>query len=390
MASNSYNYNQISAIMNEVFKVATGQESTSEFTGGDIVSVAQKALSVGYDNFNGALSQVLAKTIFSIRPYTQKFRGMMVDNLRFGQIVRKIKPVQKLMVNDAALPLNDGESVDPFKISKHKYSQFNFIGQNGYEYDDTRPDWQLDNAVRSAEELGSFFSMLTTDAMNTIEKYHEELSRFTICNFIAGISASRTNDVIHLLTEYNARTGKSLTDTTLYDPDNYPDFIRWAYSRIKSVSSMLTEFSINFHTNITGSVFNQHTPEIYQRLYILAPEMYDITSRVLSTTFDNSKLSFGDFELVNFWQNIDSPYEIALTPTYLDGATGNLKTHGSQVELPKVFAVLMDVEACGISVFNYRIKTQYNGKGEYTNTFWKFTDRYWNDFTENGVVFLLD
>ena len=26
----------------------------------------------------------------------------------------------------------------------------------------------------------------------------------------------------------------------------------------------------------------------------------------------------------------------------------------------------------------------------YSNIFWHFTDRYWNDFTENGIVLLLD
>lgn len=390
MASNSFTYNQVSAVINEVFKLATGQESAAELNGGDVVSVAQKALSVGYDNFNNSLSQVIANTIFSIRPYTRKFAGLLADNVRYGQITRKIKPVQKLMQNDSGLPLTDGSTVDPFKISKPKVVQLNYLGQNGYEYQDTRPDWQLDNAVRNADELGSYFAMVTTDAMNIIEKYHEETARFTVGNMVTGIYASRTNDTIHLLTEYNTRTGKSLTAAAVYAPENYPDFIRWAYSRINSVADMMTEYSINYHTNLTDAVFNQHTPRTYQRLYILAPEMYDISARVLSTTFDNSKLSFGDYEKVNFWQSIDDPAHIKMKPTYLDGATGNIKAASAAVEIDNLFAVLTDRDAMGYTIFNYRTRSIYNPKGEYTNTYWKFTDRYWNDFTENAVIFLLD
>lgn len=390
MASNTFDYNQVSSVLNEVYKIATGQESVDALAGGDVVSVAQKALSVGYDNFNKALSQVIANTIFSIRPYTRKFSGLVANNVRFGQITRKIKPVQKLAQDEKSLPLNDGSSVDPYKISKHKAVQFNFIGQNGWEYQDTRPDWQLDNAVRSAEELGSYFAMVTTDAMNTIEKYHEETARFTVCNMITGIHDSRTADVIHLLTEYNARTGKALTATTVYAPENYPDFIRWAYARINTVADLMTEFSINFHTNLTDAIFNQHTPRQYQRLYILAPEMYDISARVLSVTFDNSKLGFGEYEKVNFWQSIDDPAHIKMTPTYLDAATGNIKSAAAAVEIDNVFAILTDVDAMGYTIFNNRVRSQYNAEGEYTNTFWKFTDRYWCDFTENAVIFLLD
>lgn len=390
MASNTYDYNQVSSVLNEVFKIATGQESVDALAGGDVVSVAQKALSVGYDNFNKALSQVIANTIFSIRPYTRKFAGLVANNVQFGQITRKIKPVQKLAQDEKSLPLNDGATIDPFKISKHKAVQFNFIGQNGWEYQDTRPDWQLDNAVRSAEELGSYFAMVTTDAMNTIEKYHEETARFTVCNMITGIHDSRTSDVIHLLTEYNARTGKTLTATTVYAPENYPDFIRWAYSRINTIADLMTEYSINFHTNLTDAIFNQHTPRQYQRLYILAPEMYDISARVLSVTFDNSKLGFGEYEKVNFWQGIDDPAHIKMTPTYLDPATGNIKAAAAAVEIDNVFAILTDVDAMGYTIFNNRVRSQYNAEGEYTNTFWKFTDRYWCDFTENAVIFLLD
>jgi len=45
----------------------------------------------------------------------------------------------------------------------------------------------------------------------------------------------------------------------------------------------------------------------------------------------------------------------------------------------------------GYTICNQRTtQAAYNGEGEYQNFWLKFTDRYWNDFTENAVVFLLD
>ena len=389
MPANTMNYNQVSSVINEIYKIATGQESVAELNGGDVVAVATKTLQTGYDNFANGLSQILSKTIFSARPYVSKFKGLYADTIRYGNHVRKVKPINKGMVNDASLPLTDGESVDPFKISKHKYVQFNFYGQNGYEYDDTLPDWQLDNAVKSAEELGSFMSMFATDRANTIEKYHEETARFTIGNLITGVMATRTNDVIHLLTEYNAQTGLQLTATTVFTPDNYPAFVKWVFSRVNALSSLMTEYSTNYHTNVNDGMFVQSTPKANQKLFISAPFMYDTTARVLADTYHDNMLTMSTTEIVNFWQDIDNPLSLKMTPTILN-ADGTIAAHTSPITTDKLFGVIMDEETAGYTIVNYRTRTIYNPKGEYTNIFWKFTDRYWNDFTENAVVLLLD
>ena len=56
-----------------------------------------------------------------------------------------------------------------------------------------------------------------------------------------------------------------------------------------------------------------------------------------------------------------------------------------------VFGIITDVEAAGYTIVNQRTTSAaYNGKGEFQNFWLKFTDRYWNDFTENAIVLLLD
>ena len=69
---------------------------------------------------------------------------------------------------------------------------------------------------------------------------------------------------------------------------------------------------------------------------------------------------------------------------------GTLKQPEENVVLSNVFGVMTDYETLGYNVTNqWQATTPFNAKGGYSNIFWHFTDRYWNDFTENGVIFLL-
>ena len=94
-------------------------------------------------------------------------------------------------------------------------------------------------------------------------------------------------------------------------------------------------------------------------------------------------------ETVNFWQNIRAPRSISNTPTILL-PNGNTKK-ADKVETDKVLAALVDREAVGYTSINqWTAQAPFNAAGGYTNTYFHFTDRYWNDFTENCVVFTME
>lgn len=113
-------------------------------------------------------------------------------------------------------------------------------------------------------------------------------------------------------------------------------------------------------------------------------------ARVLADTYHANYLKLADTAILNFWQSITSPNEINITPTYM-GTDGTLVTPVSSVDQSNVFGLITDVEAAGYTIVNQRTTSAaYNGKGEFQNFWLKFTDRYWNDFTENAVVLLLD
>lgn len=391
MAANTLSYNAIGTLVSQIVSEATGKTVLTPTNTSDFVSVANIGLQSGYDNLMGAISQVLSKTVISNRAYSRKFKGMEADAIRWGNHVRKINYIDRDWEDGSRLPITNGVAVDDQAPTLDEVLQTNFYGQNDYEIPWTLYSNQLDVAFHGLDEFGAFITGKLQNISDMTEQKHENLARATLANLIAGVvTINNTSQVVHLLTEYNTLTASTFTATTIMQPANFAPFMKWVYSRIASVSSMLTERSIVYHQNVTGKEIARHTPYDRQRVYMYAPSRYQVDARVLADTFHDNYLSQAVTETVNFWQSISTPDEIQVLPTYMNTA-GALVTPQATVTVKNVFAVLTDEEALGYTVVNQRsTSAAYNGKGEYQNFWLKFTDRYYNDFTENAVVFLLD
>lgn len=382
------NFNSI-ATLNDIISQATGKTAIGAIND-NFVSVATTALGIAPDDLLNAISQVISRTIFSIRPYNRKFAGLFVDNMKWGNHVRKINIGDKDWEQNVSYDLTDGQSIDADIVSKPDILQTNFYGQCVYSKHYTIFRDQLNIALQNADEFQRFYTMLVQNTMDMIEQCHENTARATICNFIGGKVKSDTSNVIHLVTEYNGVTGLKLDSETVKKPENFVPFYKWAFSRIKTISGLMTERSLQYHINITDHNIMRHTPVQNQRLYLYTPEMNNVESTIFSSVFNEQYLKMMDYEGVNFWQSIQTPMGINVQARYML-PTGGITTDNEGTETSNILGVLMDEEAAGITTYGARTATTpYNARGEYTNVWWHFNDRYWNDFTENAVVFLLD
>lgn len=387
MAVNTLNFNQCATLLNAINHQATGREGIAPVNTSEFVTVAQTTLLTGYDNVINAISQVLSRTVFSIRPYNRKFKGLYMDAVRYGNHTRKLQVVDKEAKDDDRVKLVDGESVDQQEVNKPAVLQTNFYGANVYERFVTIFRDQLDAAFSGPDEFGRFISMILQNVTDLIEQDHENCARATVANFIGGKIASN-NGVYHLVSEYNAATGGELDSATVKKPENFVPFMKWAMARIKTISDMMTERSTLFHVNVTSKPVSRHTPKNAQKLYMHAADINNMEASVLSSVFHESYLKTVDFETVNFWQSIKDPMKINNTPSYMKEDGTIIK---GACEQDNILGVLFDEEAIGITVVNaWSASAPFNARGGYTNTFFHFTDRYYNDFTENGCVFLMD
>lgn len=390
MAVNELSFAQSAAFLTDLYEQATGQKSTiAVVDSGSFTTVAQMVLKTGYDTVINSISQVLSRTIFSVRPYTAKFKGIFVDSERWGNITRKINFVDGDIENDDREPLTDGASVDPWVINKPKVLQTNFYGFTKYQRHITIFRDQLDVAFSSPSEFSRFISGVMQNVMDQLEQIKEAEARNCLINFIAGKAAGDSGNVINVLQEYYNETGVTLTPATMYADTNYIPFMKWLYSYINGLTQKLAERTIKYHINVTGKEVHRHTPARDLKAYMSARAMNAIDSIGLPSIFGADRLKMIDFEPVVFWQNIDDAEKIIATPTVLL-ADGTLEKKTSTT-VDNIIGVLFDRDAMGITrKSEWMMETGFNPRGGYNNIFYHFTMAMWNDFTENGIVLVAD
>lgn len=396
-------FQDISAVLAAINKAATGQEPTSDIIDtSSFVSVAEASLRTGYDNLLNAISQVFTRTIFAVRPYRAQMIGLEKDGSAWGNHVRKINYFDSDPIKDTTYSLPDdggvgteagGDSVDQWIVERPKVLQTNYYGQSNYSRMYTRGLIQLNAAFQGPDQLAEFWSGMGTHMANQIEQDRENLARLLVVNRMAGTPGASPKAVIYLLDEYNAETGLELTATTVFQPNNFPDFARFAFARINDISDMMRSRTINWHQNwnISSTPYNfmRHTPYDRQHLYLSSRIQRQISARVLSDTFNSGMLQYRDMELVPYWQTPDERETVKVKPVRTAGNTGLTYVPGN-VGIANIVGVLFDDDAIGYTPIDSQVlATPVNARSRYINFWYHYGWRWFNDFTENAVVFLL-
>ena len=172
MSVNTLTFEQVSTVLTSIVKQATNQAVLTPTDTASFVSVAQIALRADRDAVMNAISNVLARTIFSIRPYSAKMTGLEMDGFRWGNMMRKLSIVDSDWQDDPAYewpatydagqtpPTGNGEAIDPWTIKKPNVLQTNFYGASVYFDEMTIFEDQIESAFQGPEQLGSFLTMI--------------------------------------------------------------------------------------------------------------------------------------------------------------------------------------------------------------------------------------
>lgn len=403
---NDMTISQAATILGSAVEQATGQKVITAIDSPEtFVSVAQTALKTGYDPIINALSQIWSKSIYAVRDYTSPLTSLEMDLPRYGNALRKISPVAAKMIDDqrfvwpvaydatnhSANALGNGESVDMYKINKQEVLQTNFYGTAVYTQRYTTFKDQFDVAMSSADEFMRFNAMNMTERNNDKESYREAVARGMQANFIAAILDEAKNDrVVHLLTEYNAETGLSLSAQSVYQPDNFAPFMRWVAARISTIARFMGERSQMYQTVINNKPVLRHTRGENLRIALYNKAYEQMKTMSMSTTFHDDYLKLAKFEGINFWQSIETPDSIAIKPVYTSN-TGAVKKATNEVEQAGIFGIMHDRDALGYCYTNtWSATTPLNIDGGYWNTAEHATIKTIQDNTEKAVVLLLD
>ena len=157
-----------------------------------------------------------------------------------------------------------------------------------------------------------------------------------------------------------------------------------------TVSDEMRQRGYRWHRNLTGVNIPRHSPRQYQRMVIFSPEYRRIENSALANTWHEDYVKgFEAFEAVNFFQNPDHPNQVKATPSVIDGNGEFYK--GASTTVSNIFGMIFDRDAIGQTNINqWSQATPMNPRGGYSNLYFHRTLRWYNDFTENAALFLLD
>ena len=371
--------NQIYSIVNDVCEQTMGEAALQATDTASLVAMGNAILSssTNTEAFIDTLVQRIGRTMISYRPYKSKLGLMAVSDMTMGAIMQKIKVKMPEAVEDVTTQLIDGESIDQYIVSKPKATQKLFVKRTPYTFYITIQKKWLREAFTSETAMGSFISAIYGEVENKLELSQENLARLCMANFMATISTDG-NRVINLITLYNSTTGESLTASNALVSEK---FLRFALGIMNNVSRKMETMSVLYND---GSE-TRHSPRADQRFVSIIDFQTALETQVQWAAFHDKYVEKQNGIEVPYWQAAQSPYNIDLV---LEGDDPDQEEHTT---LSNIVAFIHDRDALGTYRKEVEIATTpLNARGLYTNQFWHMNDLYFNDITENGVIFTLN
>lgn len=406
MSANAMNIEDVYAVLNAIHAQSTNAEAgVIAYDPSSFVSVANATLQTGTDIVYNALMNTIAKTVFSVRPYSRQFGGLIVNNLKWGAIVRKIQFGDTDALADKAfsgLPA-DGQSVDHYTINRGDTFETRYYGSAEYQDVMTVFRDQLITAFEGPEQLGSFISAKAQEINNKWVQWTEDLVRGMFVNAITAKKYYESASVptqyfhcVHLLSEFNSQTGQNppLSFQKIMDSHAKP-FWEYVRARIRTIQRAFTARTNAYQVVPHQHNIIRHTPFRNQKVYLTSAYMDWMETAALAEAFNNDYLKYADYEGVTYWQNLDTPDTISATKfTYFDNSSNSWiisPTTTDPIVTEKILGMIFDEDFMTVNIKDTIIQnTPMNARGLYYNTWLTAHAQYCTDFTEKCCVLLLD
>jgi hypothetical protein len=252
---------------------------------------------------------------------------------------------------------------------------------------------QMDSAFRNASGLSRFIGYVQLSAENAI-KYH--LTRMSAANrnnymmekLAKGNSATNVN-VVSLVAEYNAMTGKSLTAQQFLN--NQDGCLRMVNRIFKKYKALLTDMTTLFTLDSTTT--GKFIPDDRFTFSVIADFNALLESELYSTTYHDDFVKAKGFREVPSWQGLRGA---STALTFNDLTTINsaredsvIDSSGVDVNQSGIIGLMCDKWAVMHTVVRHRTGVQRDDIKDITLYEHQFTDRYVNNLMLNGIVFTI-
>lgn len=374
----------------------------------NIVDVGKKLLdNTDTEQLFKVLINHIGRVIFVNREYTPIVPSILKDGWEYGSILEKIDSDMPESVSDAKWALTDGQIYEQDKYSGPKGVRMKLFNKAvSYQIAMSFTGDQLKQSFSNVEQLNAFMSMVQTKIKNRMTIDYANLIRSTINNFISAtvyrdynavlddytheytygdVSYARTVNLLALYRQEGNDTANELTISSALKDLN---FLKFASYTIMRYSDKLKDMSTVF--NIGGK--ERFTPADLQHIVLLADFADSASVYLQSDTFHDQLVKLPKAETVNYWQGIGQNYDINSVSKIHTVATvtadgNNMVNKESIVE--GIIGVMFDHDALGVNNERNQTTSHYNANGDFFNYWYKSFARYFNDYDENFVVFIV-
>lgn len=377
------NVAQIYSIVNDVAKMAYGENALTTVDTSSFIALGDSVISSANnrDKFLNTLVDRIGRTIFSVREYTVTDNDIVRKPFEFGCILQKIYvEMPEAKINNSWNIGENNYTPEFAPIIKPSAKQKLFDKIATWEIDVTIPDRILKTAFLNETTMAVFIDAIFTALENMMRLAMENNINLTRASFIARkIHGAMPCGAINLLADYNTLISPA-TPLTVANCLRDLGFLKYATQQIKLWSDRIVKMSKHFNEE----EYIRHTPKSLQILNVLADFASATDTYLQSDTYHNELTKLPLYKVVPYWQGEGETYgfnDTSKIDIKIDANTTITETG--------VLAVLYDYEAMGVTITDRRATTERNNHDEYTNYYNKTDIGYFNDMSENGIVFYI-
>ena len=376
--------NQIYSLINSINKQMWGENAITVTDLSGIISLG-KQLEISEtdsDAFLGALVDRIGKTVIRTLDLELDFPQLFMDSFQFGAILQKItvNPFDAIENSDWNVGKN-GFTPTFADVHKPSINVKYFKGATTWSYRVTIPSTTFFTAFTSTEAMNSFIDAIMSALTDSMVMSINNMSRLAVDNLIAE-KIKANNGVINLLSLYNGESGTLTASEALRSKE----FLRFASMTIRNYIDYMKEPSKLY--NVGGML--RATSRDNMHCIMLTDFVSAMESYLYSDSFNYNFVELPLFNKVNHWQGSGQSVGFAnnssinIIPSSEEG-----EDTPTAVSQSGIVCVLADRQSVAVGVDKRRVSKFVNDIDDYVNTKTSATIQWFNDVSENAVIFTI-
>ena len=387
--------NQIYNFVNEVSKDVWGVQAPSVKDMSGLIALGESVGANGTwtadsDRYLGQFVDRIGKSVYRTLDRRVDLPNLVMHNIIFGAYLQKInvQPIEATRDNSWNIGEND-YTTDFFNTYKPSVTVTMFKSFDTWTCKTTIPDVMFRTAFTSAEAMSAFITAIMDSLTGSIESQINKMNHMCICNFIAEKSKASNNGFYGLVTAYNTAFGYTSEDAGYLTPNTEAvlynkDFIKFATRFINNMVKYLGEEGTRYNV---GSMIRA-TQRDNMHCIMLTDFASSVSSYLESDTYHNELVALPLYDEVTYWQYTGdtTAYRSSITviPSSEEGADSP-----TTVSLQYIVGCLIDRQALGTTIKERWSASDRINSERRTNYVEGVNVGWFNDLSENGVIFTL-